>query len=285
MNIVIPHEVVRLLIVLGVILFFSVLFKQPSVKGALGEFLVSCFLNLGLDKDKYKILNNVVVPDGNGGTTQIDHIVVSVFGIFVIETKNMRGWIFGDRNSEKWMQQIFRTKNRFQNPFRQNYKHIVCLAEILGMPREIFTHVIVFVGGSSIRTRDQLPESLVSGGFELLAFIRGFKEKRFTEEDAGNLYESVRVLMLEKTYRNKQRHVAYVKSIVAEKEATARTPSGPVQQESGAAESSEVLKCPVCGADMIRRQVKKGKNAGGFIWGCSRFPKCRGVVKDVDSGV
>ena len=110
------------------------IFKQPAVKGKCGELFVAWVLKKRLDKNVYRILNDVMIPDSAGGTTQIDHIVLSPYGIFVIETKNMKGWIFGDRNSDKWMQQIYRCKNQFQNPFRQNYKHIVSLAELIGLP-------------------------------------------------------------------------------------------------------------------------------------------------------
>ncbi|MEG2076199.1 MAG: nuclease-related domain-containing protein, partial [Victivallaceae bacterium] len=69
------------------------IFKQPAVKGKFGEWLVALCLKLGLDKNKYRILNNVMISDNADGTTQIDHVVLSPFGIFVIETKNMKGWI------------------------------------------------------------------------------------------------------------------------------------------------------------------------------------------------
>jgi hypothetical protein len=69
-----------------------------------------------------------VLPS-QGSTTQIDHVLVSVYGIFVIETKNMKGWIFGDERSAQWTQSIFGKKSRFQNPLRQNYRHVKALAE------------------------------------------------------------------------------------------------------------------------------------------------------------
>lgn len=61
---------------------------------------------IALDKEIYHRINNVTLPKNNGMTTQIDHIIVSVFGIFVIETKNYKGWIFGNEKQEKWTQVI-----------------------------------------------------------------------------------------------------------------------------------------------------------------------------------
>ena len=40
------------------------------------------------------------------GTTQIDHVVVSKYGLFTIETKNYRGKIYGDDARDKWTQVI-----------------------------------------------------------------------------------------------------------------------------------------------------------------------------------
>jgi len=64
------------------------------MKGVLGEFKVNLATKLFLDKRIYTLLKNVTLPTADG-TTQIDHVIVSRYGVFVIETKNMKGWIFG----------------------------------------------------------------------------------------------------------------------------------------------------------------------------------------------
>lgn len=79
---------------------------MPRIKGYFGEKSVSFFLT-GLDETKYKILNNIMLKVGNK-TTQIDHVVVSNYGIFVIETKNYKGWIIGDEYDEYWKQVIYK---------------------------------------------------------------------------------------------------------------------------------------------------------------------------------
>ncbi|MCB4747124.1 MAG: NERD domain-containing protein, partial [Sulfurovum sp.] len=76
-------------------------FRTPTGKGVVGEFLVNIAVKLRLDKDKYHLIKNVTLPT-EGGTTQIDHIIVSEYGIFVVETKNMKGWIFGDKKQKYW---------------------------------------------------------------------------------------------------------------------------------------------------------------------------------------
>lgn len=102
---------------------------KSKIKGLIGEKTVASILYL-LDKSEYKIINNIVLKYGNY-TTQIDHIVISDFGIFVIETKNYKGWILGYENSEYWTQVIFRRKEKFYNPIRQNLSHIRALKNCL----------------------------------------------------------------------------------------------------------------------------------------------------------
>ena len=79
--------------------------KTRWVKGWLGELLVRLFARWMLDKRVYRKLHNVTL-DTVDGTTQIDHVFISPFGIFVLETKNMRGWIFGSEKQAQWTQKI-----------------------------------------------------------------------------------------------------------------------------------------------------------------------------------
>ncbi|NOQ13266.1 MAG: nuclease, partial [Methyloprofundus sp.] len=67
------------------------LFKSAWFKGAMGEFMVNFSAKLFLDKGHHLIKNVTLATQD--GSTQIDHIIVSKYGIFVVETKNMKGWI------------------------------------------------------------------------------------------------------------------------------------------------------------------------------------------------
>jgi hypothetical protein len=98
-------------------------------------------------REKYEIIHNVTLRTEDG-TTQIDHIILSIFSIFVVEKKNMKGWIFGSEKEPFWTQQIFRFKTQFQNPLRQNYKHTQTLAKMLsflGIENENIFSLVVFV--------------------------------------------------------------------------------------------------------------------------------------------
>lgn len=60
------------------------------------------------------------------------------YGIFVIETKNYKGWIYGSERDRQWTQVIYKRKERFQNPLRQNCRHTKVLSELTGIPHNLF---------------------------------------------------------------------------------------------------------------------------------------------------
>jgi len=101
----------------------------PKIKGYFGEKSVAFFLSR-LDPEKYKVINNIMLQIGKG-TSQIDHIIVSNYGIFVIETKNYKGWIIGNEFDDYWTQVIYKRKEKLRNPIKQNYGHIQALKVVL----------------------------------------------------------------------------------------------------------------------------------------------------------
>ena len=82
---------------------------RQLIKGWLGEKMTAFGVWLKLDPEVCRRIHNVILPARNG-TTKIDHIVVSIYGLFLIETKNMDGWIFGSAQQETWTQQFFTKK-------------------------------------------------------------------------------------------------------------------------------------------------------------------------------
>lgn len=114
----------QIIFIIAIILFIYgiyVYFKKavaPKIKGTLGEYKVSLKLKR-LTKKKYIVLNNILLKIGET-TTQIDHVVISKSGIFIIETKNYKGWIHGHENSNYWTQTIYKHKTKFRNPIKQN---------------------------------------------------------------------------------------------------------------------------------------------------------------------
>ena len=238
---------VPLLLVIGVL-------KSPWFKGHLGEFAVNLAIKLRLDKETYHLIKNVTLPTEDG-STQIDHVIVSVYGVFTVETKNMKGWIFGGQQQKNWTQKIYRRNHSFQNPLHQNYKHTRTLQSLLGLNDEQIFSVIAFVGDATFKT--PMPENVTRGnGF--LRYIKGRTTPVLTHEQVQTIIDSIEGGRLARSFKTNREHVAHVKSIVAEK---AAAPS-----------------CLKCGSTMVSREVKRGANAGSTIWGCPRYPACRGLM-------
>ena len=134
--------IVILLFTIGLFLGFLKYKIKPVVKGKTGELYVSALLK-GLPEEKYILLNDVMLPTGKG-TTQIDHVLLSIYGIFVIETKNYKGWIYGGEYSEHWTQNIWGNKYKLYNPILQNQGHVKALRAYLGVRNFPFISVITF---------------------------------------------------------------------------------------------------------------------------------------------
>lgn len=167
-----------LLLLLGGSLFLAFLFSRINIsrlKGQMGEFTVDRLLRSGLPSEHYKVLHDVTLttPDG---TTQIDHIVISPHGVFVIETKCMSGWIFGSEWDATWTQSFRRSRNRFQNPLRQNFAHLKALENVLGLDSSKLHSVIVFAGDAQFKTA--MPDNVLKAD-ALLRFIESKVEPLF----------------------------------------------------------------------------------------------------------
>ncbi|MEM9051881.1 MAG: nuclease-related domain-containing protein [Bacteroidota bacterium] len=151
---------------------------MSKLKGWFGEKVVAVGMWAFLDKQVYRRFHDVIVSTSNG-TTQIDHILVSQYGIFVIETKNMQGWIFGSEQQASWTQSLYGKKYKFQNPLRQNYRHIKCLAEYLQLEESFFHSVVFFIGECSFKT--SMPENVLNEG--LSSYINSHQTVFFSNQE------------------------------------------------------------------------------------------------------
>ena len=184
--------------------------KLPQIKGRMGENLVIEGLGKHLDPNEYSVINDVTLPLEDGGTTQVDHIVVSRFGIFVIETKNMSGWIFGNGKQAKWTQTIHRSKHQFQNPLRQNYKHTKTLSDLLDLPHELFHSVVVFTRNAELKTK--LPDN-VGHLDEMMSYIKAFNEEIINYKLKVKVVKHVGLIKLKQNRNTNKKHIEYVEKL------------------------------------------------------------------------
>ena len=117
-----------------------------------GEALVSRTIQAHFIHPDFHLLNHITLKLKDG-TTQIDHILVSRFGVFVIETKDYKGWIFANATHANWTQVVFGRKYQFQNPLFQNMRHMQAVTELLDfLPKEVIKPLVVFVGQAEFKT-------------------------------------------------------------------------------------------------------------------------------------
>lgn len=183
---------------------------KAEFKGWRGEMMLTLAKKLFLSGNAYHDLNNVTILTSNG-TTQIDHIIVSRYGIFVIETKNMEGWIFGSEKQSKWVQSLYGKKFPFQNPLHQNYRHIKSLEEFLDLPAERFHSIVCFVGKTS-KLKTEMPDNVING--LPFTYIKSKKEIVMSDDQVLAIVKSIQSRMLPKTLlglstrETKRKHLA-----------------------------------------------------------------------------
>ena len=200
-----------------------------------------------LDKAIYTPLNNLTLQTRNG-TTQIDHVILSRFGVFVVEAKNIEGWIFGDAKSPQWSVVRFGHRYRIQNPLHQNYRHVRAVVEHLSIDQSKVHSLVMFWGDCEFKTL--MPPNVLRGGYS--AYIKSFTQAVFTEREVAGLIEALMSRALPKSWSTRREHLASLK----DRHASTTT-------------------CPKCGGNLLLRTAKAGVNAGRRFYGCSGYPKCR----------
>ncbi|BFP40571.1 NERD domain-containing protein [Flavobacteriaceae bacterium GF1] len=231
---------------------FFILFKKsylPRIYGSWGEYLVARKLKR-LNKSAYKVHNNVYLTK-NGRTSQIDHLIISLYGIFVIETKNYKGWIFGNEKSKYWTQTLYKKKYKLYNPVIQNWKHINFLKSLsTTLKDEYFFPIVVFAGESKLKKIVSTVPVIKKR--RLLRTIGKNKEVIITHQQLIAINEIIgQHLQTGRAVR--KRHRKNVKEAINRNK-----------------KNRMVDTCPKCGSKL---EVKDGKY--GKFHGCTNFPGCR----------
>ncbi len=195
---------IPVLLILGAIKVF-----KPFLKGKIGEFAVAAHVKLYLKGD-YILLNDLTLPDIESGTTQIDHILLSPYGIFVIETKNYKGWIFGTERQKQWTQKIYKQSFKFQNPIQQNYKHMKVLEKILAdiLDKEFIHTVIVFMPEAVFKT--DMPSNVFRGA-DWTDYVKTYKQSVISPMKLKRVQLRLEKEILEKSWKTNRQHVENLK--------------------------------------------------------------------------
>lgn len=302
-----------LLLAVGLALLSGVL-RSARFKGWLGERLVRRWLAQGLDPQHYHALHDLTLRLPDGSTTQIDHVVVSVHGVFVLETKHLQGWIFGAERQQEWTQTFYRHRVRFQNPLRQNWRHLKALETLLDVPLAHLHSVVVLTGTAQFKTA--MPPQVVQGA-AVVPYVRSFNAQLLAPEAVQRILQQLDAQRLAPTRATHRAHVAHLRQRHARAEGAspastrvlATVPATPTPTPPAAAAAAAprpprpladaveaaiprrtepvlhpepvpttpqaAAPCPRCAAPLVARSVSRDDGAWLHFWRCQRFPECR----------
>ena len=185
--------------------------SMAEKKGDVGEQIVKVAVLSKLDAAQYRHFSNLIIPAPNG-TTQIDNIVVSPFGVFVIEAKYFQGWIFGGAKQEKWTHTLSRfEKYAFPNPIHQNYGHIKALARLLRQPESRFHSVVVFAH-RNCQLKTELPAN-VCLQHNFIEYIQSFTKNLIDDAALARIHAVLQQPEWQATEDKKAAHVERLKAV------------------------------------------------------------------------
>lgn len=222
---------------------------RAKAHGAQGERKVKRKLNpLIFGRVEHRQINNLVLVDDNGKSHQIDHIEIRENGIFCIETKNYIGWIFGNENSDKWVQTLYTgEKHQFLNPLKQNKSHCYHMSKVIGKKYPINSLVVM-----ANNNADKIDCSNVINLDYLKTYLKRFDNGvHLSTEEMDDIYNK---LLSAASDMSNREHVKNIKKTQRELDKNI---------------------CPRCGGQLVLREGPSGK-----FYGCSNYPKCRFIKKD-----
>lgn len=237
--------------------------NTPEHKGREGELHVHNIL-AQLPED-YTVLDDVVLKTNNG-TTQIDHVVVSRYGVFAIETKNYRGDIYGNDDRQQWTQVIvtdvtymkkwyktytYVTKNRFYNPVKQSVSHANAIKRALSAwPNLEVVPIVVFAGQAVLKNVSTQYHVIYDN--QLIATIQSYTVPVLSDADLNRVI----ICLTDKNIREQVDDRTHVNNVYAAKRKTDSIIASGI--------------CPHCGGSLVLRHGRYGN-----FYGCSNYPRCR----------
>ena len=280
----------------------KVIYEKTMYYRQTGNRFLKVFFNLGLSGEYFtwralrklpgykRFLFNCYVPKTGEEKTEIDVILLHESGIYVLESKNYSGWIFGTESQKYWTQTLpmgrKSHKEHFFNPILQNAVHLKWLIRYLGIDASLFYSYILFSRRCTLKSITLTTgEHQVMNRPKVLRAVRKNAKragKRLTPADIDAIYECLAPLT-NVTEAQKQAHIARIErkktgmpSRATPAAARPERAQEPIVASNTAQASSEAQEiCPRCGGTLVLRQYSRGERAGQHFFGCSNYPKCR----------
>ncbi|MBR1385302.1 MAG: NERD domain-containing protein [Bacilli bacterium] len=228
-------------IIVGILTIILLSIYSSKIIGWFGELWTKREIKK-LPKEEYKIINDVLIFVNNT-THQIDHVIVSKYGIFSIETKQYNGFITGNKYDKKWIRHVGKKKYYYTNPIRQNYGHIKSLSELLNIDESHIYNIVCIP--SKAKLKIQHDGELVNLD-TIIDKIKSYNS--IVINDVDKIIELINNSNI-KDKKIKKEHIKNIKEKIID---------------------DNQNKCPKCGGMLLER---KGKY--GYFIGCSNYPKCK----------
>ena len=240
------YILIAIVALLGTLYFFliskkgkrkTIELEPPTTdKGKEGELEVQKVIGRTIIGKQY-VINDLTLNTSEQMTCQIDHVFINSSGIYVIETKNWDGTIYGKETDKNWTQVLTKTKkNTTENPIKQNKTHVQNISTILGEKLPIYS-VVVFIQGNTKKINAPGVYTL-----EELKELISKKDNKITQEEMRKAYH--KLLQADDITVSNERHTQNVKTMLNT--------------------------CPICGKKLVARN---GKN--GAFMGCTGYPRCK----------
>ena len=190
----------------------------------------------------------------------------------------MKGWIFGDPKHKRWTQQLFSTPARLSKPVASKPS---APDDPLGLADHQLHSIVYFIGDCTFKT--PMPENVMRRG--LVSYIKSKSTPVLSTADVDRIVDTIQQGRLTASWQTHRQHVTQLKARHADSSANHMSTRAfrqairckPTLTERIASGQSTPL-CPRCGSTMVLRTATRGENKGNQFWGCSGFPKCRGVT-------
>jgi restriction system protein len=196
---------------------------------------------------RFRRFSNLIVPDERG-TTEVDEIVVTPAGVFVIEHKDFGAWIYGDERDEYWTAVYPNERHRFQNPIRQNYRHIKALEWYLGIRQALLHSVVAFTQRS--RLVKPMPPEVISSDPE--GYVRAHDGIALSPLEFDGVCARLETLAVHSGREVRDAHIEQLRERF-----DSRT------------------QCPRCSGYLVERRSRKPGYENSPFLGCSNYPRCR----------
>lgn len=283
--------------------------------GRYGEYLTYKYLK-DFEAQGAKFLFNIYIPKNNGETTEIDVIMLCSKGLFVFESKNYSGWIFGSENKKNWYQTLPNGrgqshKEQFYNPIMQNRSHIKHLEAFLGdhVPMrsvitfsdrctlksvQITSNDVSVINRYNVKAEvsaicNQIPNTLLTDQQIIEIYNKLYPytqtnaiiKKQHISNIHNNLQSQSVVTQLNSQVQLKTKETVDDEKIKKISNGTDKDLSVEEKEKPIEESVAQSLKCPRCNASLVLRTATKGANAGKQFYGCSNYPKCK-FIQNVD---